>query len=204
MLDVSMFQERINWAEVATAHKVVGIKASEGLYESDPRFTGNRLGASSHRMLVLPYHFANPKTDANANAHHFLNVAHPILRPGMGRPVLDFETTGGLSKAEMISWAKEWFSVIDPIVKCKSILYTYSAFAPNFGRALIDHPLWIANYDGIPAKKVPVGLWPWKMVYIHQYTDKGQCPGIIGEVDLDYRYTTLAKLRIPAPSLLRR
>lgn len=204
MLDVSMFQGRINWAAVATAHKVVGIKASQGLYESDPRFTGNRMGAAAHGMIVLPYHFADPSKDPNAQAHHFLNVAHSVIRPGGGLPVLDFETTGGLNDAEMVSWAKEWFSVIDPIIRAKSILYTYSAFAPHFEEGLIDHPLWIANYDGIPAKKVPVGKWPWKMVYIHQYTDKGECPGISGNVDLDYRYASIGKVRIPTPSLLRR
>lgn len=205
-IDVSLYQGVINWKE-AEAHgalQYAAVKAAEGLYEIDSAFHYNALGATRNGILVAPYFFGHPSESASLQARHFVSVAHDYLKPGFSRPWLDLEVREAESNEHLQQWAKEWFSVVDPIIKCKSILYSYSGFVGDFGKALIDHPLWIADFDGKPTAQVPVGSWSRSMVVGHQYSETGHWPGIHGEVDLDYRYAPLWRLKIPRVPAVRK
>lgn len=205
-IDVSLYQGFIDWkkARAGGALAYAGIKAAEGLYETDSAFHYNALSATRNHIVISPYFFGHPSESASLQARHFITVAREYLKPGFGRPWLDLEVSEAQSEAHLQAWAKEWFSIVDPIIRCKSILYSFSGFVEHFGVALIDHPLWIANFDGIPTAQVPVGAWNRKMVVGHQFSEHGHWPGIKGEVDQDYRYAALWRLKIPRLPLARK
>jgi lysozyme len=192
MIDVSEFQGHIDWAKVhSSGVKVAAIKAGEGLYEKDLFFDYNYPAATRAGILACPYFFAHPKLDPKAQARHFVKlVGENRMKRGMGRLGLDLEVGEGDSPEQLQKWALAFCGVIDPLIRCKMIIYTYSAFAPGIGKALIDHPLWIANYNG--KKGVPadgIGDWKRRSVIAHQFTSTGKCPGIEGNVDRSYRFT---------------
>lgn len=199
MIDVSVYQGHINWAKVrASGVKVAAIKAGEGLYEKDLFFDYNYSAAVSAGVLACPYFFAHPSLDPKAQARHFVKiVGEARMKRGTGRLGLDLEVGEGKSPEALQKWALEFCGVIDPLIRCQMIVYTYSAFAPGLGKSLVDHPLWIANYNG--KKSVPrneIGDWKPRGVIAHQYTSAGSCPGIEGRVDRSYRYTaTLRRFR---------
>lgn len=197
-IDVSNNNGVIDWAKVAKeGTKYAAIKAAEGMYEIDSAFHYNALAAMKHGLVISPYFYGHPSEDPKLQARHFIEVAHYYLRAGIGRPWLDLEVAEAESDAYLQAWAKAWFSVVDPIVRCKSMLYSYSGFVGRFGSALIDHPLAIANFDGIPSAQVFVGAWKRKRVYVHQYSETGKIPGIHGNVDLDYRFVPLFTIKNP-------
>lgn len=204
MIDVSNNNGHINWEKVAASgQKIAAIKASEGSnrYEGhfydDVFFRYNMLAAKANGILPLPYYFARPGTKANVQARHFLELCRPYLRPGSGKLILDIEDNAGLNDEQLRSWVAEFCETLQTVTHTLTPLYSYSAFVHNFGSRFIKHPLWIANYDG--SKEIPrngIGSWPVSMVYAHQWTDKGSCPGILGFVDLSKRYKSLAKFKL--------
>lgn len=199
MIDVSEYQSHINWAMVrASGVKVAAIKAGEGLYERDLFFDYNYAAAVAAGVLACPYFFAHPSEDPKAQARHFVRIiGENRMKRRTGRLGLDLEVGEGCTNEEVQRWALSFCGVIDPLIRCKMIVYTYSAFAPGLGKALTDHPLWIANYNGI--KSVPrneIGEWKPRGVIAHQFTSTGQCPGIEGHVDRSFRFTpTLRRFR---------
>lgn len=199
MIDVSVYQEHINWSEVyKSGVRVAAIKAGEGLYEKDLFFDYNVTAASKAGILACPYFFAHPSEDPRAQARHFIRlVGETRLERGRGRLGLDLERSEGCSPNELQFWALEFCGVIDPLIRCPMIVYTYSAFAPGLGNVLTNHPLWIANYNGKPGiPKNEIGQWKARDVIAHQYTSTGKCPGIVGNVDRSARYTrTLMRFR---------
>jgi lysozyme len=199
MIDVSEYQGHVDWAKVRKSGiKVAAIKAGEGLYEKDLFFDYNYAAAERVGVLACPYFFAHPSLSAREQARHFIRlVGSERMKRGRGRLGLDLELGEGLSNKTVQEWAQEFCAVIDPLIRCKMIVYTYSAFASGLGKSLLDHPLWIANYNG--KKGVPrteIGEWKPRSVIAHQYTATGHCPGIEGAVDRSYRYTaTLRRFR---------
>jgi lysozyme len=199
MIDVSEYQKHVDWGKVhASGVKVAAIKAGEGLYEKDLYFDYNYPAAESVGVLACPYFFAHPTLDAKAQARHFVKIVgeHRMERR-KGRLILDLEIGEGLSPEALQHWALEFCGVIDPLIHCPMIVYTYSAYAPELGTALVNHPLWIANYNdkkGVPRDEI--GRWKPHDVIAHQYTSAGHCAGIEGAVDRSYRYTlTLRRFR---------
>jgi len=199
MIDVSEYQGHINWTKVRKSGvKVAAIKAGEGLYEKDLLFDYNYPAAVSAGVLACPYFYAHPSESAKAQARHFVRiVGEARMKARTGRLGLDLEVGEGLSNEAVQDWALEFCAVIDPLIRCKMIVYSYSAFLPGLGKSLVDHPLWVANYNdrkGVPRSEI--GEWKPRSVIAHQYTSSGTCPGIEGKVDRSYRYThTLRRFR---------
>jgi len=193
MIDVSEYQGHIEWHKVrASGVKVAAIKAGEGLYEKDLYFDYNYAAAVSAGVLACPYFYAHPSLDPKAQARHFVKiVGEARMKRRTGRLGLDLEVGEGERAEAVQRWAKEFVGVIDPLIKARMIVYSYSAFLPGLGKALTDHPLWVANYNGkrgVPRNEI--GEWKPRMVIAHQFTSEGKCPGIEGNVDRSYRYTT--------------
>jgi lysozyme len=192
MIDVSVYQGHIDWHRVRKSGvKVAAIKAGEGLYEKDLYFDYNYPAAVRSGVLACPYFFAHPSESAKAQARHFVRiVGEHRMKRGTGRLGLDLERAEGMSPEALQDWALQFCAVIDPLIRCRMIVYTYSAFAPGLGKALVDHPLWIANYNvkkGVPRNEI--GEWKPRAIIAHQFTSTGHCPGIEGNVDRSYRYT---------------
>src|SRR4029079_15094939 len=80
-----------------------------GTLTADTAYWTNRSGAQAAGLAVGSYHFANPDNAANdaANeANWFLR--NSAIASGDLIPVLDFETSNGLSPASLMAWAQTW------------------------------------------------------------------------------------------------
>lgn len=205
MIDVSNNNGYVYWWSVRRigGQKIAAIKCSEGsnLYSEtfydDLYFHYNMLGAHRNGIVALPYFFARPGTSALDQARHFLERCRPYIRRGAGNLVLDIEDAGGLEPPVLRAWVRTWLSIVGSVTRQKPIIYTYSAFTRNLGTEFVEYPLWIANYDGkqnLPPNSI--GAWKPKNVYAHQWSDKGSCYGVIGNVDISRRYVSLRKFKI--------
>src|SRR5438045_9333243 len=74
-IDVSHFQETIDWAKVkATGIQCVMIKATQGLTK-DSLWEVNRDGAKAQGLLVIPYAFLTKAAGAAEQAQFFVETA---------------------------------------------------------------------------------------------------------------------------------
>src|ERR1700757_3212620 len=97
MIDVSEFQEHIDWHRVRKSGvKVASIKAGEGLYEKDLFFDYNYAAAVRAGVLACPYFYAHPSLDPHAQARHFVRIiGEHRMKRGTGRLGLDLEVGEG-------------------------------------------------------------------------------------------------------------
>lgn len=204
-IDVSNWQGTINWGQVAKSGvKFAFIKASEGGTYTDPYYAPNRTNANANGIIIGAYDFAQPSTtvgQAQAEADRFVNVAMP--KSGDLTPVLDLETTNGLSVANLQLWVKQWLYRVYERTGVRGAIYvspyfwsTYMGnttwFAQNGFRTL-----WIANW-GVSSPSVPASTWGGNNWTFWQWTSSGTVPGIGGRVDMDrFHYANLLPYRIP-------
>lgn len=190
-IDVSKYQGTIDWSQVATAGlSFVFIKASQGITEVDPELAANWSGAQTAGLLRGAYHFYQPGDDPTQQAEHFLATAP--LDAGDLPPVLDIETAGSLSPAEIVQGVATWLDVVQQATGRTPILYTSPGFwktldATQFG----GYPLWVAEY-GVSSPIVPAG---WSRWTFWQYSESGTVAGIQGAVDLDLFQGSLEELK---------
>ena len=203
MIDVSNNNGHVNWEKVASAgHRIAAIKASEGsnrfrgTFYDDAFFRYNMTAAKNNGILPCPYFFARPGTSAESQARHFLTICHTYIHKDAGKLLLDIEDSAHLSDAQLIEWVTDFTGILQSVIHSLTPIYSYSAFLPKFGHVFTKHPLWVADYDGKPREIPPSGDWPKKMIYAKQFTDKGSCPGIQGNVDLSHRFATLGSFKI--------
>ena len=192
-IDVSYAQGSIAWGVVARSGaslvKWVISRVSYGARPADndgPIFNDNHDECQKFGIPFGAYHFFLFSDDPKAQADLFLGAANG--RYGSIRPTVDVEEgSGTLGSVEANVAALTAFN--DEIRKelgCDPIIYTNAdTWDGRMGGtdAFSGHSLWVANYPataGRPA--MPKGWTDWA---IHQYSDKGQPPGIKGYVDLD-------------------
>jgi GH25 family lysozyme M1 (1,4-beta-N-acetylmuramidase) len=196
-IDVSHWQGTIDWQRVGAAGwKFAFAKATEGRFGDDSTYSTNRTGAGAAGMAFGAYHFARPSgltsqerhADALAEADHFLNTARPAI--GDMLPVLDLETSGGLSPSALIRWTSTWLQEVERRLGAKPIIYTSRYF---WQRSMGDtttfasngYTLWIAHYTSASEPSVPAGEWGGDGWTIWQWSDCGDVPGISTCVDTD-------------------
>jgi GH25 family lysozyme M1 (1,4-beta-N-acetylmuramidase) len=211
-IDVSMYQRRIDWRQVATTRvRFAIIRASLGNTFVDDRYRRNLGGASGHGLVVGAYHYAKPgraSWDARAEASHFLRIARNA--PGDVVPVLDLEDSGGLSRQQLWRWTKRWLTHVRERTGLRAMIYTGSYFWTHamgntswFGRH--GYPHWVAHWDA-RRPDVPGRGWGGQGWTFWQWSANGRVPGIRGPVDLDWfgggdiAAGTIASLSVtPAP-----
>ena len=186
-IDVSHYQGRIDWRAVAgDGIGFAYLKATEGATFTDPTFARNWRGAGEAGIVRGAYHRFRAGRDAAAQAEHFLAVAR--LSEGDLPPVLDVESTDGVSDARLIRGVRTWLSVVERRTGKRPIVYTKPGFRrAHLGTALDDHPLWIAEY-GVDSPSVD----PW---HFWQHSERGRVAGIDRAVDLDRFNGSHAELR---------
>ncbi len=204
-IDVSHWQETIDFASVRDAgYRFVYMKATEGQTFDDPNYATYRADAGSVGMLVGAYHFARPDStidDAVLEADHFAAVATPVT--GDLVPVLDLETSGGLSTADLQAWVQAWLDRATTDIGVRPVIYT----GPVFWRTSMGNTttfaqegyrvLWVANW-GVPRPDVPAHNWDGAGWTLWQWSSCGTVPGIQGCVDLDRLHQgRLQKVIIP-------
>jgi GH25 family lysozyme M1 (1,4-beta-N-acetylmuramidase) len=209
-VDVSNWQGSISWSRVAASgERFAFAKATEGNSYNDPWYSTNRSGARANGLKFGAYHFARPsgssltgiRNDAYAEADRFVTKAG--LGSGFLLPVLDLESTGGLSTSNLKYWVQRYLARIEYRLGVKGIIYTYPYFWTKYMgnttwfAANGYKVLWIANWR-VSSPSVPANNWNGQGWTFWQWTDCGSVPGISGCVDRDYyRYSTFTRVLIP-------
>jgi lysozyme len=203
-IDVSHWQGRIDWEEVAAAGvDFVFVKATQGTWFTDPRYAENRAAAERYGIRVGAYHFAEPGLapgDAVREADHFLDTAQ--LKPRNLVPVLDLEIDRGLGPKALRRWAKAWFDRVEERLGVKGMIYT----SPSFWKYHVEDStwlaeqgyrvLWIAHYE-TERPMVPAQRWDGAGWTFWQWTQCGRVDGIVGCVDRNaFNGTALWRLKI--------
>lgn len=172
-----------------TAAKRAGVrwlyhKATEGATYVDPNYTRRRTEAKAAGIPFGAYHFARAEVgDAETEARAFLDVAKP--RIGDLRPVLDLETTEGLTIAQRRTWAETWIKVVTAATGVKPIVYT----PYDLGAAVQGCLIWRPRYgDG---NVQPVLAWDIWQFSNGVYGKPDQVAGF-GHVDLNVMRDGLA------------
>ena len=179
-IDVSHYQEDIDWNEVANNGRIgyVFIKASEGAGLEDDYFEYNIKEARKAGLKVGCYHFfrANASIDDQV-----ANMTSKVKKEEQDLlPIVDVEHTNGCSDSEFLSRIKEFLDKITKYYGRRPILYTFVNFYNRFFSEdeFKDYPLMIAFYrDSEPE------LCNGRKYMIWQYTSHGSVPGIRGNVD---------------------
>jgi len=208
-IDVSHWQETIDWPQVAGAGYTFAIaKATEGRTYVDPMYATNKAGAMASGLRFTAYHFARPDAEPNdavIEADHFVDVAQ--LGPGNLLPVLDLERTGGLDQTELTQWILTWLGRVTERLGVRPMVYTSpNGWAERTGdtTAVAEAGytvLWVAHW-GVSEPRLPANDWNGNGWTFWQYTDCGSVPGIQGCVDLDwYESSDLGPVTIPSPDL---
>jgi lysozyme len=119
------------------------------------------------------YQYFRP--DQNPTAQADLLIAAVASDPGELPPVIDIETDGGKSPAQVVDAARVWIDRVRTKLGVEPIVYT----GPEFWRTransgdLTTQPLWIAHYtSGCPT--VPA---PWRRWTFWQHSDEAGSPG---------------------------
>lgn len=181
-LDVSHWQESINWTAVAQAgYRFALIKATEGSNWPDPNFKDNWDNAKQAGLAVGAYHYANANKrpgaeGAEAEAEWFYNSVKTRVGGFSGGlpPILDVEKigSGGLNKTELTTWVKAFLNKLENLARDDDvelrhvIIYSNACFLYDkldVSQFTDDFYLfWVARADvsALSAPhKAPCGVW---------------------------------------------
>jgi lysozyme len=185
-VDISRYQRRINWDTVKARENIdfVFIKATEGRDYIDSSFCHNWEELRRTGMRRGAYHFFRSYGCGDEQASHFLSTVEML--PGDLVPVLDIETTDGMSEAVIAQEADIWLKTVEQRLKVKPIIYTNQFFYDRYLSGRFDeYPLWVARYSG----QMPV-MKNSKAWHIWQYSNNGVVRGIPARVDMNLFFGT--------------
>lgn len=188
-IDVSRFQDSINWKKVAQNKEIkfVYIKATEGATIKDKMYKYNVKKAREQGLLVGSYHVYSSRTTAYEQFNNFKSVVKKDQQDLI--PVLDIEA---------VHCHKLYMKRVDKLLElmekeygCKPMIYTSEKlYMTHFNiQKYKRYHFFIANYNRKP--DMAYTLW--------QYTQSGTVKGIRGSVDFS-RFNPkygLANITIP-------
>lgn len=207
--DVSRYQHAggspIDWQRVAdSGQSFAFLKATEGTSVTNAWFADDWAGTAAAGLYRGAYHFARPSTAPDsgpAQAAAFARTIGDQSAAGTLPPVLDLETDGGLSRAQLTAWTRSFLDRLQELTGRRPIVYTYPSFwQRSMGGTdeFAGYPLWIAHYTRA-AEPTHTG-WPsWSF---WQYSDSSRVDGIRGEVDMNRFHGSsveLARLALATP-----
>src|SRR5688572_10421477 len=131
-IDVSYWQEKIDWAKVATTTtRFAFVRVGYGADFLDPRFAENWAGAKSAGLVRGLYHYFRPDHDAAEQAQLVIDaLAADPIGPSDLPAVLDVEESKGLSSSAVRARMKTWLSLVEAATGKRPIIYT-AAFMQN-------------------------------------------------------------------------
>jgi lysozyme len=182
-IDVSHYQEMINWNEVKDM-EVNGIKvgfafikATEGVGRIDPNFRRNWLHCEKQKIARGAYHFFLPNRSGKLQAKNFVTAVQ--LKKGDLPPVLDVEKVWP-DKVNMVNEILTWLKIVEQEYEVKPIIYTNVYFYNNYLKGYVDdYPFWIAHYLQPDKPRIEKDWSFW------QHSEKGRVNGIVNLVDFN-------------------
>ena len=178
-IDLSHYQGQVFWETVGENTKTayVYLKATEGGDRVDDLYERNIQLAHRYGLKVGSYHFFRPKTPLHLQLKNFRVQCRPGEQDLI--PMVDVETTGGLSTAEFCDSLIAFLAMMEREYRQPPLVYTYRNFYnKHLVGKLDDYKLMIATY--LPEEPV---LADGRDITMWQYTSKGQIMGIRGYVD---------------------
>jgi len=178
-IDLSHYQGEVFWETVGENTKMayVYLKATEGGDRIDARYERNIELAHRHGLKVGSYHFFRPKTPLARQLDNFVLQCRPGEQDLI--PMIDVETTGGLSTPVFCDSLLTFLRMIEHTYRQKPLVYTFRNF---YNRHLVgqlnDYKLMVAMYtdeEPVLADERDITLW--------QYTGKGRIVGVNGYID---------------------
>jgi lysozyme len=179
-VDVSHYQGRIDWGNVARAGKLFCyVKATEGASLVDGQFTRNWDDARQARLLRGAYHTFRGREGAVEQAQFFLSW---LDDPGELPVALDIESGNGLSYEDLASGIALW---VDYVAKClgRPLVFASPGFwacLPQLGTESMSD-LWLTEWD----TRAPSDVGGWSRWCFWQYGNSVSVPGIRAPVNLN-------------------
>lgn len=182
-IDVSHYQDNINWKTVAKANiaKFVYIKATEGRSVVDDKYATYFNEARRHGFKVGSYHFFRPGVDVETQYRLF--IGHINVKEQDLLPLIDVEIMTGVESIAIFQRRLLTFCnlVAHAFNGQKPIIYTGKSFYDKYiatSQQLREYQFMIAAYQD----EQPV-LANGDDYLIWQYTGHGKMDGIKGHVD---------------------
>lgn len=146
-------------------HRLLGLKATEGLHFTDPTHTARAVAAHAQKLAVAHYHFAHPADPAAAQAEAFWAQVEPVH----GRKdycVIDIEIDQGLTPRQIVAWVRDFRAAFRKVSGHDLVGYSGEAFLEWLGADAGISRWWVAAY-GPRKPKVSFlrSIWAW------QFTD---------------------------------
>lgn len=160
--DVSKYQGNFNWQAQKNAGMTYGIaRISDGTTYIDEYFDRNWSELKRLGMIRGAYQYFRPAQNVAAQANMVVNKLGR-LGPGDLPAVIDVESNGGRSKAQVAAAVKQWLQIVEAGTGKKPIIYTGPYFwQDNVGDSSMgSYPLWIAHY-GTTCPLIPDGWSKW-------------------------------------------
>ncbi|MBA8827903.1 LysM repeat protein/GH25 family lysozyme M1 (1,4-beta-N-acetylmuramidase) [Saccharopolyspora lacisalsi] len=193
-IDISHYQQVTNWDAVAGNNiAYCSIKVTEGESWSDDAAWHHIDGCDSAGILPGGYHFARPG-EPSAQVQHFAGQLEHHRLTGGNRiwPMLDIEDPAIPNPDgfidQFVRELRHATGVPGVLVYANTNWFTHR-LNPWWARA--DVLLWAAHYNGEPGNPG----WSHERLALHQHTNEGQVPGVVGHVD---RNATVGTWRLPA------
>lgn len=166
--DVSRYQETVDWAGLmASGHRFVYVKVSEGTGHISPTHTEQREAAREAGLIQGGYHYARPSQSSGTLQARFFSASGgqwaPDGRTLPGALDLEFNTNGercyDLSPADMVQWVREFSDEYRRTSGRAPVIYTKAEVwdactggDTSFG----DHSLWLYDHADRPGA-LPAG-----------------------------------------------
>jgi lysozyme len=183
-IDVSHWQDQINWTDVAVLNpQLVGViaKCTEGKSYLDPEYKNNRAGALNNGLAFAPYHYLTQGDGAGQMAW-FLNCAQ--VREGE-RIVLDYEEMDPEVRLADLEDAVAYLRSECPDLQIT--IYGASKLTEDCVNGdssfLEGTSLWAARYSAV--NQPVIASPPWECWTAWQFSDDGEVEGIPGGVDVN-------------------
>lgn len=189
-IDVSSFQGSINWGGVASSGIAFAyMRAGEGCCTKDQTFQTNWAGAGANGLQRGAYLYFHPGEDPNSQATLLLQQLQSVgFHQSDLIPVIDVETTDGLSQSAVVSALRTLVNDIAASIGVLPAIYTAPSWWDSHvtSSAFTADPLWVANWCGsCAAPTLPAGSWGGLGYQVWQYADNLSVAGISGPVDGD-------------------
>lgn len=194
-IDVSKYQQNIDWSKLAIPANANGkvskngrylqpvlfiiAKSTQGTTIRNEYFTRQFRGAKEHGIIRGAYHFLSQSGTGEAQARYF--IRNTPLVAGDLPPVLDLEVKQEVMRRDhrrVLQIARDWLRVVEQHYGVKPIIYTYDNYYRNYlhGHGFDGYDFWIANYNGEP-RHADCLIW--------QFTETGKVLGINHNTDIN-------------------
>jgi len=182
-LDLSEKNGTINWEKIPISSlKFVYLKASEGLFQIDEAFSVNRTNARQHGWLTGAYHWLDPRLNCQLQAQKFAQLIGNTT--GELPPAVCLELYRANS-SEMERNVRSFIDTLTRLIGRRLAIYTAASFWKTYlpkaewGNQCL---LWIDQ----PGTLFPGQLYPWSGWSFWQTSFKSICPGVVGNVGLNF------------------